>query len=117
MQVHTLEDLFSQPGFICIFLVILITIGNIMVGVSILPADQRKKRFLLHRYTYLAVVLLFCLFMWYQYKDSSYTPFSIFVFVYFLTVIPWSQKINVTGHSILASIGLVLLTVVAFLMI
>ena len=117
MQVNTLEDLFSHPGFICIFLVILITIGNIMVGVSILPMDERKKRYRLHRYTYWAVVAVFCLFMWLQYNGSGNSPYSIFVFVYFLTVIPWSRKINVTGHAILASIGLVLLTLVAFLMI
>jgi uncharacterized membrane protein len=117
MQVNTLEDLFSHPGFICIFLVILVTIGNILVGVSILPMDERKKRYRLHRYTYWVAVAGFCLFMWLQYNDSGNSPYSIFVFIYFLTVIPWSRKINVTGHAILSCIGLVLLTLVAFLMI
>jgi hypothetical protein len=117
MQINTLEDLFSEPGFICIFVVILITIGNIMIGVSILPADERKKRYLLHRYTHWAVVLVFSLFMWFQYNRSGNSPLSIFVYIYFLIVIPWSRKVNVTGHAILASIGLVLLTLVGFLMI
>jgi hypothetical protein len=117
MGANTLDELFSQPGFISIFVVILITIANIMIGVSILPEDERKKRYRLHRYTHRVVVLFFSLFMWFQYKGSGNSPFSIFVFVYFLIVIPWSRKINVTGHSILASIGLVLLTIVGFLMI
>ena len=45
MQATTLKGLFLDPSFIAISFVIFGTIVNILVGVSILPKDKRKKGF------------------------------------------------------------------------
>jgi hypothetical protein len=117
MPTTTLEDLFSQPAFLCIFLTILVTIANVIIGVGILPDDKRKKRYKLHRNVYWAVMAVFSVFLWFNYRGGSDSLLSYIVFLYFAIVIPWSRKINVTAHSILASIGLVFLTLVAILLI
>ena len=52
MPPTTLEDLFSSINFLTIFIAFLLTIVNVMVGVSMLPSDNRKKRYLLHRALY-----------------------------------------------------------------
>ena len=38
MQPQTLGELFGDPGFLALFFSILLVIGNIMVGVGMLPA-------------------------------------------------------------------------------
>ncbi len=116
MQPTTLADLFLNPGFLAIFISILITIGNVMVGVSMLPEDIRRKRYKLHLYVFFIVlVCILCFLIWKHFVDEENLLFNYFVFLYFAVVIPLSRRASVTAHAIIASIGLVLLTVVAFL--
>ena len=113
MQVATLEGLFGHLSFIFIFLTILITIANILIGVSILPQDKRKKRYKVHRLTYYAVVILYVLFLWVTHSHTKNAWPNYGVLVYFLFVIPITRRINITLHAVLASVGLVLLVAVA----
>lgn len=115
MTAATLDGLFSQPNFLAVFVAVLFTIGNIIVGVSILPKDRRRKRYLLHRFVYGVVVVAYGVFLWFNRKISGNSLFDYFVLLYFLSIIPWSRKVNVTTHAILASIGLVLMTLAAIL--
>ena len=115
MQPTTLEDLFLNPGFLAIFIAILTTIGNVMVGVSMLPEDQRRKRYKLHLYVFFAVLSCYlCFLVWNHFVHGKNLLFDYAVFLYFVIVIPLSRRASVTAHAIIASVGLVLLTVVAF---
>ena len=109
MQTGTLGELFLDPRFIFIFLTILLTIANILVGVSMLPKDIRKKRFKIHRFTFYIVLISYCMFLWFSYSNSMTGWLQYFILVYFLFVIPITRRINITLHAVLASVGLVLL--------
>ena len=113
MPPTTLEDLFSSPGFLAIFFTILLTIANIMVGVSILPSDQRKKGYILHRILFVAVIAGYSFFLFHLYKIERSSLLAYVVFVYFLLAVPFTRRLNVTLHAVIASVGLVLITVVA----
>ncbi len=115
MKATTLGDLFLNLGFLSIFFTILVTIVNVMIGVSILPADKRKIRYKLHRYVFFAALGCYLFFLWWNFEQGTNSPLNYAVFLYFLLVIPLSRRANVTAHAILASIGLVLLNIVAFL--
>ena len=115
MQATTLEGLFFHPVFLSILLTILITIGNVLIGVSILPKDKRKKRYILHRYVYWAVVISYCMFLVVSHFSHTNGILNYFTLLYFLIGIPASRKINVTLHAIISSVGLVLLVLVATL--
>ncbi len=111
----TLGDLFLNPGFLSIFFAILLTIADVMIGVSILPADKRKIRYKLHRHVFFAVLGCYLFFLWWNFQQGTNGILNYAVFIYFLLVIPLSRRANVTAHAILASVGLVLLNLVAFL--
>lgn len=113
MQVMTLEALFGRPSFIFILLTILITIANILVGISILPQDKRKKGYKVHRLIYYAVVVCYGMFLWVTYSLTKNEWPNYVVLAYFLFVIPITRRINITLHAVLASVGLVLLVFVA----
>jgi uncharacterized membrane protein len=113
MPPTTIEDLFSSPGFLAIFFTILLTIANIMVGVSILPSDQRKKGYRLHRLLFGAVIVSYVLFLCHLYQIERTSVFAYIVFGYLLLVVPVTRRINVTLHAVIASVGLVLITAVA----
>jgi hypothetical protein len=113
MPPTTLEELFSSSGFLAIFLAILFTIVNIMVGVSILPHDQREKGYRIHRILFGAVVLSYTLFLFHLFQNSRVSIFAYIVFGYILFVVPLSRRLNVTLHAVIASVGLVLITTVA----
>ncbi|MBC8286743.1 MAG: hypothetical protein H8E42_04630 [Nitrospinae bacterium] len=113
MPPTTLDELFSSAGFLAIFFTILLTIANIMVGVSILPSDQREKGYRLHRLLYGAVIAGYSLFVFYLYQIERTSVFAYIVFAYFLFAVPFTRRINVTLHAVIASVGLVLITVVA----
>jgi O-antigen ligase len=109
MQVATLEEIFTHSGFICIFLSILITVANILIGVSILPEDKRKRGYRLHRVVYLAVVVSYVMFLWVTHSLAGNGWMNYAVLIYFIFVIPMTRKVNVTTHAVLSSLGLVLL--------
>ena len=109
MQIVTLEGLFLDPRFIFIFFTIILTIINILIGVSMLPKDIRKRRFKVHRFTYYSVLTCYCIFLWISYSNFITGWLQYFILVYFLFVIPITRRINITLHAILASVGLVLL--------
>ena len=113
MQVTTLEELFRYPGFIFIFLTILITIANILVGVSILPQDKRKKGYKVHRIIYCAVVICYGIFLWTMYSASKNEWLNYVVLAYLLFAIPITRRVNITLHAVIASVGLVLVIAVA----
>lgn len=113
MHPTTLAEVFTHPSFITILATILIVITNIMVGVSMLPSDVRGKRYPMHRYVYLAVLVSFGSFLWVTDRMLENSGFNYLVFLYFITVVPLSRRLNVTLHAVLASVGLVLLVVVA----
>jgi len=113
MQFTTLEDLFSHPLFIFFLASFLLTIFNIMVGVSILPRDRRKRGYWLHRILYVLTIAAYVLFLWFHHSLRPNTVLNYAVLVYFLTAIPFSRRASVKAHAILSSIGLVLLVVVA----
>jgi hypothetical protein len=116
MQPTTLEDLFLNPGFLAIFFAILATIANVMVGVSMLPEDKRRKRYKLHLYVFFAVLVCFLYFLaWDHFVNGKNSLINYFALFYFAVIIPLSRRANVTAHAIIASVGLVLLTVAAFL--
>ncbi|NIP99953.1 MAG: hypothetical protein GWM98_05790, partial [Nitrospinaceae bacterium] len=62
-----------------------------------------------------AVLFCFLVYLGVNYFHKGNSIFDYGVFAYFLVLIPLSRKFNVTAHAILASVGLVLLTVVATL--
>ena len=113
MPPTTLEDLFSSPSFLAIFFTILLTIANIMVGVSILPSDQRKKGYILHRILFVAVIASYSFFLFHLYKIERSSLLAYVVFGYLLLAVPFTRRLNVTLHAVIASVGLVLITVVA----
>ena len=113
MQATTLKGLFLDPSFIIILFVILGTIVNILIGVSILPEDKRKKGFKANRLTFYFIVLSYIMFLWTSHSPTKNELFEYVVLVYFLLVIPITRRINFTFHAILASLGLILLVGVA----
>ena len=113
MQFSTLTELFSHPSFISILTVILIVIGNIMIGVSILPKDRRKRGYKFHRWVYLLVIVGYSFFLISNHYLLGDFLLAWFVLLYFLIVIPLSRKMNITLHAIMSSVGLVLLILVA----
>ena len=115
MPPTTLDDLFSSPGFLAIFFTILLTIANIVVGVSILPSDQREKGYRIHRLIFGAVIISYAMFLFHLHQISRTSVFANIVFGYLLLAIPFSRRLNVTLHAVIASVGLVLITVVAVL--
>jgi hypothetical protein len=116
MQPTTLEGLFLNPGFLAVFIAILTTIGNVMVGVSMLPEDRRRKRYKLHLYVFFFVLACYLFFLaWNHFVNGKDSLFDYTVLFYFVVVIPFSRRASVTAHSIIASVGLVLMTVAAFL--
>jgi len=113
MQATTLKGLFLDPSFIIIFFVIIGTTVNILIGVSILPEDKRKKGFKAHRLTYYFIVFNYVVFLWISHSPARNGWFEYAVLMYFLLVIPMTRRINITFHAILASLGLILLIGVA----
>ncbi|CCQ91471.1 membrane hypothetical protein [Nitrospina gracilis 3/211] len=109
MQIQTLGDLFAHPSFQTLFLTILIVFANIIIGVSMLPQDRRKRWYQLHRYVYVASIAMLGLFLYVNHQLGNNDGFIYFVAAYFLTAIPLSRKMNVTLHAVIASVGLVLL--------
>ncbi len=65
------------------------------------------------RGVYVAVLTSFGFFLWVTHRSLENSVFNYLVFMYFLTVIPLSRRLNVTLHAVLASVGLVLLVGVA----
>ena len=97
MPPTTLEDLFSSINFITIFIAFLLTIVNVMVGVSMLPSDNRKKRYLLHRALYGSIILVFILFLVQQHSEGgnsilNYTVFAFLLFIVPLSSYPWRHQ-------------------------
>ena len=113
MQKATLEGLFLDPSFIIILFVILGMVANILVGVSILPQDKRKKNFKTHRLIFYFVIFFYGIFLWVSHSDSKNEWFKYAVLAYILFVIPITRRINITFHAILASLGLILLIGIA----
>ena len=113
MQVTTLAELFGYPGFIFIMLTILFMVANILVGVSIIPQDRRKKGYKVHRVIYYAVMICYGVFLWVMYSRAKNEWLNYAVLVYFLFAIPITRRINITLHAVIASVGLVLLIAVA----
>ena len=113
MQATTLQGLFLDPRFIIILFVILGTVVNILIGVSILPEDKRQKGFKAHRLTFYFVVLSYVMFLWVSHSPTKNGWFEYAVLVYFPLIIPITRRINITFHAILASLGLILLVGVA----
>ena len=107
MPIKTLGELFSHPGFICLFIAILIVVINIIVGVSISPKDKRKKGYGVHRFLYYASIIFFAAYLIVSHYLQGNGVYEYFVMVYFLLAVPWSRKINVTLHAIITSTGLV----------
>jgi len=115
MQTTTLGELFLDPGFFSIFLAILITVANIVIGVSILPADQRKIRYKLHRNVFFSVLGCYIYFLWSNHQNGTNSKINYIVLLYISLIVPLSRKYNVTAHAIISSVGLVLLALVATL--
>ena len=113
MPPTTLEELFSSPGFLAIFVTILLTIANIMVGVSIFPTDQPKNGYRIHRLLFGAVIISYALFLFNLYQMERTSVFAYIVFGYLVLAVPFTRRLNVTLHAVIASVGLVLITVVA----
>ena len=113
MQATTLKGLFLDPSFVIILFVILCTVVNILIGVSIITEDKRKKGFKVHRLIFSFVVLGYGMFLWVSYSPTKNEWFEYAVLMYFLFVIPMTRRINITFHAILASLGLILLVGVA----
>ena len=114
MPPTTLEGLFSSQSFLTIFLAFLLTIANVMIGVSMLPSDNRKQRYALHRIVHGAVIISFIMFLIQKHFDSQNSVLNYVVFGYLLLIVPLSKRLNVTLHAVISSIGLVLVGLVAF---
>jgi len=115
MPPTTLEDLFSSINFLTIFIAFLLTIVNVMVGVSMLPSDNRKKRYLLHRALYGSIILVFILFLVQKHSESGNSILNYTVFAFLLFIVPLSRRLNVTLHAVISSIALVLIGLVCFI--
>lgn len=115
MQPTTLEDLFGSPSFLSIFFAFLLTIANVIIGVSMLPSDDRRKRYRLHKIIYGATLASFFLFLVLKYIDNQKSILSYTVFGYLLLVVPLSKRLNITLHAVISSIALVLVGLVSFL--
>ena len=115
MPPTTLEGLFASPSFLTIFIAFLLTIVNVIVGVSMLPSDNRKKRYFLHRILYGAVMLCFVLFLFQKHFESTNSFLNYTVFAYFLIIVPLTRRLNVTLHAVISSIALVLIGLVCFI--
>ncbi|MBT3516148.1 MAG: hypothetical protein HN465_01040, partial [Nitrospina sp.] len=102
MRTATLEGIFLDPSFIIIFFVILGTIANILIGVSMLPEDKRKKRFKTHRFIFYLIIISYGGFLWFSNSPGESELFKYIVLAYFLFIIPLTRRINVTFHAILA---------------
>ncbi|PIQ99418.1 MAG: hypothetical protein COV66_11765 [Nitrospinae bacterium CG11_big_fil_rev_8_21_14_0_20_45_15] len=113
MHATTLSALFAHPSFQLLFLSILVTLANVMVGVSIFAKDNRKKGYRTHRLIYWLVIVCISLYLLSNYLLLENSIFDYFVLLYFLFIIPLSRKMDVTLHAVLSSIGLVLLLGVA----
>lgn len=113
MRVTTLSGLFADLSFIFITLTILAVIANILIGVSMLPQDKRKKGYKFHSIVYYVVLICYSMFLWQIYPNAKSGWFNYIVLAYFLFIIPITRKINITLHAVFASVGLVLLMVVA----
>ena len=113
IQATTLEGLFSDQSFVTIFIVILFTVVNILVGVSIFPQDKRGKGFKIHRILFYLILMTYGLFLWISQSSFKNNWFNYAILAYFMFVIPITRKINITFHAILASLGLILLIGVA----
>ena len=115
MPPTTLEDLFSSFNFLTIFIAFLLTIVNVMVGVSMLPSDNRKKRYLLHRALYGSIVLVFIFFLVQKHSEGGNSILNYTVFAFLLFIVPLSRRLNVTLHAVISSIALVLIGLVCFI--
>ena len=114
MPPTTLEGLFSSPSFLAIFFTFLLTITNVMVGVSMLPSDNRKKRYQLHRIIYGGIILSFSVFLIFKNLNNQNSILNYLVFCYLLLIVPLSRRLNITLHAVISSIGLVLVGLVSF---
>ena len=85
-----------------------------MVGVSMLPSDNRKKRYKLHRIVYGGIMLSFLLFLILKHLDSKNSILNYSVFCYLFLIVPLSRRLNITLHAVISSIGLVLVGLVSF---
>jgi len=115
MQPASLGELFAHPGFLTLLLTILAVIGNIIVGVSMLPRDKRQRLYRVHRMGYIFVLAGFATFLIVTHFLNGNSPVNYFAFLYFLIVVPVTRRIHLTLHAVLASVGLVLLVLVAAL--
>ena len=115
MQPTTLEDLFVSPSFLSIFFTFLLTIANVIIGVSMLPSDDHRKRYRLHKIIYGAVLASFFLFLVLKYFNNQNSILSYTVFGYLFLVVPLSKRLNITLHAVISSIALVLVGLVSFL--
>ena len=115
MSPTTLEALFSSPSFLTIFLAFLLTIANVIIGVSMLPSDNREKRYLLHRTVYAAVIISFSMFLIQKHFVSQNSILNYTVFAYLLLIVPLSRRLNVTLHAVISSFALVLIGLVSFI--
>lgn len=79
-----------------------------------LPNDNRKKRYRLHRIVYGAVLASFLLFLTLKQINSQNSILNFLVFGYLLFVVPVSKRLNVTLHAVVSSVGLVLVGLVSF---
>jgi hypothetical protein len=113
MQPMTLGELFSHPSFLTILVTILAVIANIMIGVSMLPKVGGKRLVKPHRYVYWIVLAAFGFYLVVTHFLVGNSWFSYGVFLYFLTAVPVTRKIHLTLHAVLASVGLVLLVIIA----
>lgn len=114
MHATTLSQLFLNPAFILLCLTILIAVVNVMIGVSILPKDKRKRGYKLHGWVFWGVIAFYSLFLIVNHSGSGNSLFNYLVLFYLLIAVQASRRINVTLHAIIASVGLVMLNLVAF---
>ena len=113
MEPASLGDLFSDPGFQTLLLTVLAVVANVVVGVSMLPRDARKRLYPTHRLIYVLVLACFAVFLVIRHFSRGNPPVNYFVFLYFLLVVPLTRRIHLTLHAVLASVGLALLLLVA----
>ena len=85
-----------------------------MVGVSMLPSDNRKKRYQLHRIIYGGIILSFSVFLILKNLNNQNSILNYLVFCYLLLIVPLSRRLNITLHAVISSIGLVLVGLVSF---
>ena len=113
MQPVSLGELFSHPSFLTLLLTMLAVIGNIIVGVSMLPKDQRRRLYRVHRLVYALVLTAFAAFLIVTHFLKGNALINYLAFLYFLIVVPITRRIHLTLHAVLASVGLALLVLVA----